>query len=156
MAGFLLDTNIWLRIVQPSAPQHPLTVEALASLLSRGDEVYLTAQNVIEFWSVASRPIEANGLGWSAETTHQEVQRALAQFPLLADTPAVFAHWLALVSAHRLTGRRVHDARLVAVMLAHGIGQLLTFNRDDFQAFGEIAVSDPADIAPPPGATRSS
>ncbi len=149
MAALLLDTNIWLRAVQPGASQHLLTVEALAALLDRGDEVFLTAQNVIEFWSVASRPIGANGLGWSAETTHQEVQRALAQFPLLVDTPAVFAHWLALVSGHRLTGRRVHDARLVAVMLAHGIGQLLTFNRDDFRVFGEIAVVDPADIGPP-------
>jgi predicted nucleic acid-binding protein len=104
MGAYLLDTNIWLRVVQPAAPQHPLTVEALTSLLARGEDVYLTAQNVIEFWSVASRPVEANGLGWAAETTQQEVQRALVQFPLLADTPAVFAHWLALVSARPLMG----------------------------------------------------
>jgi predicted nucleic acid-binding protein len=155
MRSLLLDTNIWLRMVQPQAPQHTLAVDALATLVAQGDTVYFTAQNVIEFWSVATRPVEANGLGWSVEATKAEVDRVMALFPLLADTPAVFTHWLALVSAHRVTGRRVHDARLVAVMLAHGVHHVLTFNGDDFRAFNEIVVVEPADVVPASGPTPS-
>jgi predicted nucleic acid-binding protein len=68
MTAYLLDTNIWLRSVQREAPHHPIAVEALATLLAQGNDVFITAQNLIEFWSVASRPTEANGLGWSVET----------------------------------------------------------------------------------------
>jgi predicted nucleic acid-binding protein len=73
MTAFLLDTNIWLRSVQQEAAHHPVAVEALATLLGRGDDVFITPQNIIEFWSVASRPVAANGLGWFIETVRQEV-----------------------------------------------------------------------------------
>ena len=106
----------------------------------------MTAQNLIEFWSVASRPIEANRLGWSVETVRQEIDRLLALFPLLDDTADVFTHWLQLVSTYRVIGRRVHDARLVAAMLTHGVTHLLTFNRDDFRQFAMITVVTPMDL----------
>ncbi|MBA3946314.1 MAG: hypothetical protein H0X37_17335 [Herpetosiphonaceae bacterium] len=70
----------------------------------------------------------------------------LTQLPLLDDTPAVFVHWLKLVTTHRVIGRRVHDARLVAVMQAHRISHLLTFNGDDFRQFDEIVVVEPAKL----------
>src|SRR6266542_3459924 len=89
MTAYLLDTNIWFRSVQREAPHHPIAVEALATLLAQGNDVFITAQNLIEFWSVASRPIEANGLGWSVETVRQEIDRLLALFPLLDDTADV-------------------------------------------------------------------
>ena len=148
MTGYLLDTNVWLRAIQREAPQHPLAVEALATLLARGDAIFVTPQNLIDFWSVASRPAEANGLGWPVEVVQLEIDRVLAQFPLLDDTPGVFTHWRDLVTTHRVIGRRVHDARLVAVMLAHQITHLLTFNRDDFRQFGEIVVVEPAEVVP--------
>ena len=33
------------------------------------------------------------------------------------------------------SGKQVHDANIVATMLAHGVGRLLTFNVADFQRF---------------------
>jgi predicted nucleic acid-binding protein len=147
MTSYLIDTNIWLRGVQHAAPHHMAAVEALATLLAQGNDVFITTQNLIEFWSVASRPIESNGLGWSVEAVRQEIDRLLVQFPLLDDTAAIFSHWLQIVSTYRVVGRRVHDARLVAVMLAHDVTHLLTFNRDDFRQFDMITVVCPADIS---------
>lgn len=146
MPAYLLDTNVWLRAVQREAAQHALAVDALAVLLGQGDEVFVTAQNLIEFWSVASRPIAANGLGWPVELVQLELERVQAQFPMLEDTPAILAHWLSLVTAYQVTGRRVHDARLVAVMLSHGISHLLTFNGGDFRQFREIVTVEPGEI----------
>jgi predicted nucleic acid-binding protein len=91
MTAYLIDTNIWLRSVQHAAPHHTAAVEALATLLSQGNDVFITAQNLIEFWSVASRSIEANGLGWSVEAVRQEINRLLVQFPLLDDTADIFS-----------------------------------------------------------------
>jgi len=152
MTKYLLDTNVWLRVVQREAPHHPLAVDALAAILAQGDEIFVTAQNLIEFWSVASRPTQANGLGWTVEAVRLEVERVLDQFPLLDDTPAILAHWLHLVSMYQIIGRRVHDARLVAAMQAHEISHLLTFNGDDFRVFAEIVVVEPANLVPPSGA----
>jgi predicted nucleic acid-binding protein len=146
MNTYLFDTNIWLRAAQRESPHHVIAVNALATLLARGDAIFLTAQNLIEFWSVASRPSAANGLGWPVTTVRQEIDRLLAQFPLLEEIPAIFTNWSYLVTTHQITGRRVHDARLVAVMVAHGVTHLLTFNGDDFRAFDEIVVVAPADV----------
>lgn len=54
--------------------------------------------------------------------------------------------WLHLVSTYRVIGRRVHDARIVAAMIVHGVTHLLTFNRDDFRQFPMIVVVTPNDL----------
>jgi predicted nucleic acid-binding protein len=51
------------------------------------------------------------------------------------------------VTTYQLQGKRVHDARLVAVMLVHGVTHLLTFNPGDFNNIGEIEVIHPQAMA---------
>ena len=97
MATYLADTNLLLRLADPASPQHPVATQAFAQLLRRGDEIFLTPQNFIEFWAVATRPVDANGFGWSRERTAQEVTELQKRFPLLADSPEVFTRWLELV-----------------------------------------------------------
>jgi predicted nucleic acid-binding protein len=58
MTAYLLDTNVLLRFSDAASPVHATAVDAVAVLLSRGDRVYITAQNLIEFWAVATRPVE--------------------------------------------------------------------------------------------------
>lgn len=155
MTVYLLDTNILLRAVQPASPQHTLAVEALATLISQKHTIAITPQNLIEFWSVASRTAEANGLGWSVATVRQEIDHLLAQFPLLDDQPMVFSHWRNLVTSYQIIGRRIHDARLVAVMLSHSVSHLLTFNGGDFRQFSEIVVVEPSQVVSAGGAPGS-
>ncbi len=69
MNKYLLDTNILLRLSNPSDRQHFLVTTAIATLLKQGDECYLSVQVLIELWVVATRPIDVNGLGWSIEKT---------------------------------------------------------------------------------------
>ena len=121
MASYLSDTNLLLRMADPTSEQHAVATKALARLLGRGDEVYLTPQNFIEFWAVATRPVEANGLGWTTEQTSKEMTDLQERFPLLPDSPEVFTHWLDLVKRLPIHGKRVHDARLVAVLQAHAV-----------------------------------
>lgn len=61
--------------------------------------------------------------------------------PLLPETAAVFPEWLRLVSQHGILGKQVHDARLVAQLNMHRVPRLLTFNVEDFQRYGTLAVS---------------
>lgn len=121
--------------------------EAIAMSLIVRDRVFITSQNIVEFWVVATRPTQVNGLGWSVEQTRTEIEQILSQFPQLEETPQIFPHWLNLVTSYQIQGKRVHDARLVAVMLAHGVTHLLTFNPDDFRSINEIVVVHPQAIA---------
>jgi predicted nucleic acid-binding protein len=144
MARILTDTNIWLRVVDPDAAQHSLAVNAVARLLAEGHEICLCPQNLIEFWAVATRPVDANGLGWTPEESASEIAGLESRFALLPDTPEIFNHWKTLVRTHAIRGKRTHDARLAAVYLAHRAQALLTLNPTDFASFPALRLLDPA------------
>lgn len=146
MTDYLLDTNILLRAVQPEAPAHSQAVEAVASILERGDNLFLTSQILIEFWAVATRPAEVNGLGWSPKLAEAEIRQLRDQIPLLDDQPDIFEYWLKLVREHKVHGKQVHDTRLVAVMQTYGVSHLLTFNVDDFERYPIVSVVHPGEI----------
>ena len=150
MTAYLLDTNILLRSSDSNSPWQPLADASVTQLLRQGNQLWITSQNIIEFWVVATRPINVNGLGWSIAQTCAEIEQILNQFPQLEETPQIFPHWFSLVTTYQLQGKRVHDARLVAVTLAHGITHLLTFNSDDFRNINEIRVIQPQAITVPP------
>ena len=114
---------------------------------SRWHQVFLTAQNIIEFWAVATRPREANGFGSDVEKTAEEVESLLNLFLFLEDSPAIFQNWVQLVSTGAVKGKQVHDARLIATMKAHSVTNLVTFNTDDFTRYTDITTVHPASIS---------
>jgi predicted nucleic acid-binding protein len=116
-------------------------------LLARNNQLYITSQNIIEFWVVATRPTTVNGFGWNIKQTLEEIEQILHQFPQLQETPQIFTYWLNLVTTYQIAGKRVHDARLVAVMLTHGVTHLLTLNPDDFRNISGIVVVHPQAIS---------
>jgi predicted nucleic acid-binding protein len=149
MTRYLLDTNVVLRFCNPSDVQHSLATDAISCLLTQGDECFLTAQVLIEFWVVATRPVEVNGLGWAVEETRSTIDQLLNRFPLLEESSHIFPNWLQLVTVYRITGKRTHDVRSVAVMLAHGVTHLLTFNPSDFIASAGITIVPPQELVIP-------
>lgn len=146
MAGWMIDTNLLLRSVQPESPDYSAASDAIDSLAASGHAMCVAHQVIAEFWSVATRPSEVNGLGWTTAETWREVNAVLGRFVLLPDPPEAFSAWLNLVLEHEIKGKKVHDARLAAVMLAHGVEKLLTFNTGDFAPFGEIEAVHPRDV----------
>jgi len=146
MTTFLLDTNLLLRLSDGNSPHQALADQSIKRLRLRGDWPCLTAQNLIEFWAVATRPVNANGFGWDAQKTRVEIDQLLNKFPLLDDMPAIFTNWVNLVTTHDVKGKKAHDARLVAVMQAHGVTHLLTFNTDDFKSYIGITLVHPSDV----------
>jgi predicted nucleic acid-binding protein len=147
MPGFLVDTNVLLRTLEPGLPEHAQATHAIASVKQHGHSLSVTPQVVVEFWCAATRPVNVNGLGLGVSQVAPQVEAILRQFPLLPDSPDVFPNWQAIVTSHHVKGKQVHDARLVAVMRAHGVTNLLTFNTDDFKAYTEIKAVHPSSVA---------
>jgi predicted nucleic acid-binding protein len=142
----LLDTNILLRIVQPHHPQCAEAARALHGLRGRNEALVVTQQNIVEFWAVTSRPLAANGLGWSTDQVRAEVASLRNFFSELPELP-LQSEWERLVRRYRVTGKNVHDARLVAAMIVNDVSQILTFNAEDFLRYSEIRVLNPASYA---------
>jgi len=141
----LVDTNVLLRRTQPDHPNHTAAVESVALLLSSGEPVYFTLQNISEFWNVATRPIANNGFGFSVATALREVEKIERVLSLLPDSPAIYGEWKRLVVEHGVLGSKVHDTKLVAAMNVHGVRRILTFNTDDFARY-EIEALNPASL----------
>ena len=146
MTRYLLDTNVVMRFCNPSDVQHGLATDAISRLLMQSDECLLVTQVIIEFWVVATRPTQVNGLGWTVEQTRSTIDQLLDRFPFLEESPQIFPNWLNLVTTNRVMGKRTHDARIIAVMLANGISHLLTFNPSDFAGLSSITIIHPQDL----------
>ncbi len=141
----LLDTNILLYLANAQAPEHPAAKAAVARLLVGEERPVVAAQVLFEFWSVATRPAAANGLGWPVVRARAEVEAIRSRFRLLEEPPTVVDLWLDIVVVHNLTGKRIHDAHLLATMKANGVLRLLTCNAADFPAVSGISILTPND-----------
>jgi predicted nucleic acid-binding protein len=146
MTHYLLDTNIILRFTDANSAEYVIVSDAISQILGQGDKCFITAQVVIEFWVVATRPVAVNGLGWDVEKTEQAVQMLINQFEWLEEAPDIFTHWLSLVTTHKISGKRTHDLRIEAVMLAHDVSHILTLNPKDFVAVEGITIVHPNSI----------
>jgi predicted nucleic acid-binding protein len=143
----LADTNVLSRIAQPGHPLHQVALDALDYLKHAGDELCIFPQNLVEFWAVATRPLVSNGLDMTPAEAEAELVRIKKMFRLIPDNSAIHARWEGLVIQHAVRGRNAHDARIVATMIVHGLGSILTFNGSDFKRYPGITVLDPNDAA---------
>jgi len=143
----LVDTNILLRAVEPGHAQHAQVIEATDMLRRQGHVLCLVPQNIYEFWVVATRPRDVNGLAMSPTETESAVLKFLRLFTLLRDERTIFEQWFELVVQNEVRGVKAHDARLAAAMQRHGIQHVLTFNAADFQRYSHISILKPEEVS---------
>src|SRR5687767_15068356 len=117
--NYLLDTNILLRLSETGSPFHLACKQAVASLLANGDLLFICAQNLIEYWAVATRPVSVNGLGFDPVQAEAELQDFEKWAHLLSEPPDIGQRWRRLAQHHNVRGKQAHDTRLVAFMDAH-------------------------------------
>jgi predicted nucleic acid-binding protein len=91
----LVDTNLLVRTLQPHHPLHRIADGAIETLRSQNRRLYLVPQNLIEFCTVATRPVDVNGLGLSTVAARTEIERLERFFrmyymrKLLRDRPLI-------------------------------------------------------------------
>ena len=142
----LVDTNILLRSAQPNHPLCYRATHAVSKLLRQNDSVFFCPQNIAEFWNVATRPADRNGLGFSPEEVVREIASIEESLTLLPDVPAIYATWKRIVYDYRVQGVKVYDARLVAVMSVYAVESILSFNSADFKRYDIVTALHPASL----------
>lgn len=146
MKRVLVDTNILLRSAQPNHPLSQQATHAVSQLIRQGDGVFFCSQTIAEFWNVATRPSDRNGLGLSHEEALQEVSSIEKLLTLLPDIPAIYPAWKELVRDHKVQGVKVYDARMVATMNIYAVESVLTFNAADFKRYGSVTALHPSSL----------
>ena len=148
--AYLVDTSILARFANTADPFYTVASQAVTELHRQGEILNITAQNLIEFRNMATRPKSANGLGLSVADAEAKAAIFESVSPLLDETPDIYPIWKSIVNALAIIGKQVHDARLVAVCHVHNVTHVLTFNVTHFHrmaSFGSgIIVVEPSNI----------
>jgi hypothetical protein len=86
---YLLDSNVLIRLLNPADPQHALVRGAVRLLRNDGEQLSFTSQNLVEFWSVCTRPASARGgYGLTVAQTDRKARWLERLFTLVPDSPA--------------------------------------------------------------------
>lgn len=132
----VVDTNVLVHASVPTSPDHARARAALARLAAR-DPVAVTRQILREYLSAVTRPQPWAKAATLADAT-RNTDRFIRRFAVLEDGPLVWDEFMALSRRFVFGGKQVHDANIIATMLAHGETRLLTFNVADFQRFASL------------------
>ena len=139
-----VDTNVLVYAHRREVREHSAARSKLAELASGTAAWAIPWPCVYEFYSVVT-----NRRIWKDSASTQ--QEAWYEVEAWLDSPSLqllseaqdFAHVLAgLVRRPRVCGPAVHDARIAALCLAHGVEALLTRDRD-FSFFPELKTRNP-------------
>jgi predicted nucleic acid-binding protein len=127
----LIDTSILLEATDEARSQHA----AARSLIERGRRLVFPAQVVREFLVVATRPVEANGLGMVLRDALENIREFRRVIRLLPEEKPILPTLLSLLGEIPCQGKRIHDAHLVAAAIVHRVGTIATLNAADFRIF---------------------
>jgi uncharacterized protein len=138
-----IDTNLLVFAHRADAPDHEAAVTALRPVFEGPSAWALPWPCVHEFISISTHPniyhpastlVEAFGF--------LEDLLSSPQLHLLSEGPGYFEKLRALAEAARVRGPRIHDARIAALCLHHGVAELWTADRD-FSFFPQLATRNP-------------
>lgn len=95
---------------------------------------------------MSTRPIESNGLGLGVAAAVANLEQFLKFLIVFEETESVALQLRQLVLTFAIRGKRVHDAGIVATMLAHIVRVLVNRDGDDFVRSEEIEVVSLEDV----------
>ncbi len=132
----VVDTNVLVHSTIAAAPEHLHARAALARLRAQGP-IAIPRQVLREYLAATTRPQTWSRALTLAEAT-ADTAMFIRRFAVLEDGPHVWDELMTLTRRFAFGGKQVHDANIVATMLAHGETRLLTFNVVDFRRFSSL------------------
>jgi predicted nucleic acid-binding protein len=128
-----VDTNVLVYATATSAPFRDRARAALVRLAA-DEQLSVSRQILREYVAVMTRP-QTWGRALSLAEAMTDAAVFERRFTVLEDGQLVWDQLMDLSRLYSFGGRQVHDANVVATMLAHGERRLLTFNEADFRRF---------------------
>ncbi|MBN1565666.1 MAG: PIN domain-containing protein [Anaerolineae bacterium] len=129
-----VDTNILLRAFNSTFSEHPQVRALFDRMLDQDYELWISRQVIREYLVQMTHPRTFDP-PLSIEQVLNQLATVKSLFRVADDTGDVTAQLEALLLAYPTRGKQIHDANIVATMLACDIDTLLTLNLDDFRRF---------------------
>jgi uncharacterized protein len=138
-----VDTNILVHAHRAESPWHAPAAKCLRALAEGAPSWAIPWPCLHEFIAVVTHE--------RIYTPPTPLSRCLEQVSawlespglvLLAESPGYWNVLADLVKRSRVTGPRIHDARIAALCMHHGVRELLTADRD-FGRFGQLTTRNP-------------
>jgi predicted nucleic acid-binding protein len=131
-----IDTNV---LVHAAVEGAPFVDRARAALASNAADTpaAISRQILREYISVVTRS-QVWGKPLTLAQAIADAADFIRRFAVLEDGPLVWDQLVWLTRNYVFAGRQVHDANIVATMVAHGERRILTFNEADFRRFAGL------------------
>ena len=101
---YLPDTNAVLRLVNKKDPLHQIVRQSIKTLERKGEILVVVPQVLVEFWAVATRPANVNGLGMTTDEAESELKNLQKLFKILPENAQIFDEWKMLVAKYKVSG----------------------------------------------------
>lgn len=138
-----VETNVLVYAHRADSPFHQPAKE-LVTRLAEGRRTWgIPWPCVDEFYSVVTHPRIYGPPSTSAQAIDQ--LRAWDESPrlrFLGEPDGHLERLIGLIETGRIDGPRVHDARIAAICLGHGVEHLVTIDRD-FSRFPQLRIKNP-------------
>ena len=131
-----VDTNVLVNARILEAPDHEAARASLESALKKSEPLRISRQVLREYLAVVNRP-QTWSVALAREDALDDVERLAATFEVLEDGLVVTDWLVSLCRQLPVGGKQIHDANIVATMLAYGERRLLTFNVTDFRRYAD-------------------
>lgn len=138
-----VDSNLLIYAHKQGSPFHIAAAELLDCLRYQRAAWAIPWPCIHEFIAIVTHP----GIYKPASTLSEALGFldsvfASPQLHLLSESPGYFDRLREIATAARLKGPRIHDARIAALCLHHGVRELWSADRD-FSAFPRLTVRNP-------------
>lgn len=138
-----VDTNVLVYAHRVDSPWHPAAARAVAGLAEGRAAWVLPWPCLHEFFAIVTHPrIYKPPTPVAAAVGQIEAWLESPSVVLISETGAYWPALKALLVAGLVDGPRVHDARVAALCLLHGVAELWSADRD-FGRFPDLAVKNP-------------
>ncbi len=138
-----LDTNILVHAHRRDASLHSEAKTCLRQLAEAPAPWFICYHSLIEFYGIVSHTKI-----WSQPSTPRQAAdqigawRESSSLRILTELPEHIDQVLALAETGKAIGPMIHDARIAACCLTHGVQELWTVDRD-FSRFPQLKTRNP-------------
>lgn len=138
-----LDTNLLVYAHREDSPHHVSALDLLGDLARGRRDWAIPWPCLHEFLAVVTHPrIYVPPTSADSAVAAVEALVATPRLRLLGEGQDHLRQLAALMASGQITGPRVHDARIAAICLSHGVSELWSADRD-FSWFPALKVVNP-------------
>ena len=144
-----IDSNILLRALLPPSGLHQQCDNLIKSLFADAVDIWISGQVIREFLVQVTHPNTTEWPPLSTNAALSRLERFLPSLRVAGETTAVQIELRKLLREYQVMGKSIHDANIIATMLAHGIDTLYTLDGGLGRYAERITVLDADGVAYP-------